>query len=128
MCLFTTSPACVLFGESANTQANSRTTPVPQATLLPGTEDSPPRDLIEALRTDMREASFGAARERHPASTLTGESCTEISFVLLEAKGDLWQYVGLYQCKTSTDDFQVQVIGEIRRENGGYVKKIVSAN
>ena len=82
----------------------------------------------------MRDASFGAAREQHPASNLIGEGCVEIGFALLDTKGNQTQYVGLYRCTMkgkilgiSTYDFQVQVIGVIKNENGAYSKHITSA-
>ena len=112
----------------------NRSVPVPEATLIGSEEDSPPRSVVEELRAEMHEASFGAASERHPASKPVGDGCVEMSFVLLESKGDRSQYIGLYRCTTegagvgiSAHDLQVQVIGEIRLENGIYSKKIVSA-
>jgi hypothetical protein len=115
-------------------RAANTTTPVPEATLIDSNETAPPGSLVEELRAQMREASFGAARQRHPASKLVGEGCAEIGFSLLEAKANQTKYIGLYRCAMkgsilgiSTYDFQVQVIGEIRRENGAYSKNVTSA-
>ena len=83
----------------------------------------------------MLEASFGASRQQHPVSNFTGDGCVEISFALLETIGNRTQYIGLFRCTMkgkifgiSTFDFQVQVIGEIRNENGAFSKGIVSTD
>ena len=131
----TAQSACVLFDRSVPSVSNSNiASPVPASTLLPGDEASPPVTLIEQLGAEMRAASLDAAAQRHPASKLVGDGCTEISFALLESTGDQTQYTGLYRCTMkgsilgiNSYDFQVHVIGEIRKENGSYTKRIVSA-
>src|SRR3982750_4209853 len=125
--------ACFLFrgaDRNSNVETNSAlpdnnaANPTPEATLIESNGAAPPASLVEELKGEMREASFGAARERHPASKLVGEGGTEIGFSYLEAKGKQTQYIGLYRCTMkgailgiSTYDLQVEVIGEISREN-----------
>jgi hypothetical protein len=118
---------------NGNATANAAR-PVPEGTLAGSEAVTPPVELVEALRGGMREAAPAAARERHPASEVVGEGCVDISFALLESRGDLAQYIGIYRCTmkgtivgVSKFDSQVQVIGEIGRENGAYIKKIVSS-
>jgi len=126
--------ACVLFNKDAALGSNSNAPPVPVGTLQPGDRSVTTSNMIEQLRLEMHEASLSAARERHPASKLVGDGCTEISFVLLESKGGDTQYIGLYRCTMkgailgiNSYDFQVDVIGEVKNENGTYTKRIVSA-
>jgi hypothetical protein len=116
-------------------RASATPSPIPRGTLLPGNDTSPPRTLVETLRAEMLEASFGAARQQHPFSNFTGDGCVEISFALLETKGNRTQYIGLYRCTMkgkilgiSTFNFQVDVLGEVRNENGVFSKGIVSAD
>ena len=106
--------------------------PIPQKTL--STATSPPAGVIEALRTEMREAAPAPARERHPASKLVGEGCEETSFSYYDVKGDQTQYIGLYSCAMrgailgiSKYDSQVHVIGQILHRDGEYMRGILSA-
>ena len=137
--------ACVLFSNNepaANSQTNTTRpdnkaadpSPITEKTLIVSTATSPPATLIDTLRSEMRAAAPGAARERHPASKLVGQSCDEISFAYYDTKGDQSQYIGLYRCAMkgailgiSKYDSQVHVIGQITYENGPYSRSIVSA-
>jgi hypothetical protein len=120
--------------QTSNSAAGNPSGPVPESTLAGSNEDSPPVGAVEELRAKMLGTSPAAARERHPASEVVGDGCAELSFALLESKGDRMQYIGIYRCSMkgaiagiSSFDSQVQVIGEIGRENGAYAKRVVSA-
>ena len=136
LCVISSAAGCVFFqqGNSANSAPGNKSIPSPARTLITNsTADSPPASLVETLRTEMRAAAPGPASERHSASKLVGESCEEISFALLETKGNQTQYIGLYRCPMkgaiagSEYDSQVSVIGALHFENGSYSRNIVSA-
>ena len=132
--------SCVFFQQSNSAEmtppgdsvANSM--PISERTLIPSNSAvSPPANLVEMLRTEMRAAAPALASERHPASKLVGQSCEEVSFAYLETEGNQTQYIGLYRCPMkgailgSTYDSQVDVTGAITAENGSYARRIVSA-
>ena len=142
--VFASCSACFLLSSSdrpsnldanrANADNAANSVPVPERTLITSSATSPPADLIEALRAEMRRAAPSVALERHPASKLVGESCDEISFGYYDRKGDQAQYIAIYRCPlqgavvgVSKFDSQVTVIGEIRFENAIYSKSLVSA-